>query len=112
MKPAPIIIILLLLFLTGCLTKEEKVKVLIQEWNSKNLDEARYESVKYRDFILLDRKDGTPAYRITHQFNYGNKGRLREYYYFIDTTLTKVIDRKRTDWDKEKSPSEAKETID
>ncbi|MFB9864361.1 hypothetical protein [Rufibacter immobilis] len=92
----------LLVLLLGCggLSNEDKARALVQEWNAKTLDEAGYVSHGFTDLTKSEFKK-TPAYRITHKFNYGNRGRLREYYYFIDTTFTQVLGRKRTDWDKE-----------
>ncbi len=93
------------MFFSGCggtlITDENKAQNLVQEWNAKNLDEAGYISNSFMDLTTSDYKGTKNVKRITHRFNYGNKGRLREYHYFMDTTFTKVLGRKRTAWDKD-----------
>ncbi|WP_066839449.1 hypothetical protein [Rufibacter ruber] len=94
---------ILTLFLASCgggFSNQDKARNLVQEWNARNLDEAGYASISF-DGLTRTQYKKTPAYRITHKFNYGNRGREREYYYFLDTTFTQVLGRKRTDWDKE-----------
>jgi len=100
----PLFLYVVLLLVSSCdtiLTDEDKARNLVQEWNAKNLDEAGYISNSFEDLTTAAYKGTKDVYRITHKFNYGNRGRVREYYYFMDTTFTQVLGRKRTDWDKE-----------
>jgi hypothetical protein len=106
MKKHVLMILLVAIFGYGCsggFSNEDKARDLVQEWNAKNLDEAGYISNSFEELTKTEYKN-TPAYRVTHRFNYGNKGRVREYYYFVDTTFTQVLGRKRTKWDKENEP--------